>query len=81
MSSYTYLALGISNPIGAKLSRWRLRTNSFGATRIYVEVIRNVTIVTLAQNYPARTLELFPLGAKLVLRTDSTLRRNFSAGV
>ena len=32
MSSYTYLALGISNPVGAKLSRWRLGINSFGAS-------------------------------------------------
>ena len=31
MSSYTYLALGILNPVGAKLSRWRLGINSFGA--------------------------------------------------
>ena len=46
-----------------------------------VEVILNVTIVTLAQNYSARTLELFAFGAKLVLRKDSTPRRNFSAGV
>ena len=30
MSPYTYLALGISNPVGAKLSRWRLRINFFG---------------------------------------------------
>ena len=50
-------------------------------TGIYVEVIINVTIVTLAQNYSARTSELFPLSAKIVLRTDSTLRRIFSAGV
>ena len=35
-----------------------------------------MTIVTLAQNYSARTSELFPFGAKLVLRMDSTLRRN-----
>ena len=27
----TYLTLRISNPVGAKLSRWRLRINSFGA--------------------------------------------------
>ena len=27
----TYLAPGISNPVGAKLSRWRLGINSFGA--------------------------------------------------
>ena len=50
-------------------------------TGIYVEVILNVTIVTLARKYSARTSELFPLGAKLVLRTYSTLRRNFSSGV
>ena len=50
-------------------------------TGIYVEVIRNVDIVSLARNYPARTPELFPLGAKLVLRKNSTLRRNISAGV
>ena len=31
MSLYTYLALRISNPLGAKLSRWRLGINSFGA--------------------------------------------------
>ena len=31
MSSYTYLALRISNPVGAKLSRWRLGIISFGA--------------------------------------------------
>ena len=47
----------------------------------YVVVILNVTIVTLARNDSARTSELFPFGAKFVLRTDSTLRRNFSAGV
>ena len=81
MYSYTYLALGISNHVSAKLSRWRLGTNSFGTNWNLVEVIRNVTIVMLARNYPARSLELFPLVAKLVLRTDSTLRRNFSAGV
>ena len=45
----------------------------------YVGVILNVTIVTLARNYSARTSELFPFGAKLILRTDYTLRRNFSA--
>ena len=50
-------------------------------TGIYVEVVCNVVIVALARNYPARTSELSPLGAKLVLRTNSTLRRNFSAGV
>ena len=32
MSLYTYLALVFSNPVGAKLSRWRLGINSFGAT-------------------------------------------------
>ena len=31
MSSYTYLALGFSNPVGAKFSRWCLGINSFGA--------------------------------------------------
>ena len=31
VSSYTYLALGISYPVGTKLSRWRLGINSFGA--------------------------------------------------
>ena len=36
-------------------------------TAIYVDVILNVTIVTLAQNYSARTSELFPLGAKRIL--------------
>ena len=50
-------------------------------TGIYVEVVHNVDIVSLSRNYPARTLELFPLGAKLVIRTNSTLGRNFSAGV
>ena len=49
--------------------------------RIYVELVRNVDIVSLARNCPARTSELFPLDAKFVLRTNSTLGRNFSAGV
>ena len=31
MSSYTYLTLRISNPVGAKLSCWCLVINSFGA--------------------------------------------------
>ena len=31
MSLYTYLALGFSIPVGAKLSHWRLGINSFGA--------------------------------------------------
>ena len=31
VSSYTYLTLGFSNPVGAKFSRWRLGINSFGA--------------------------------------------------
>ena len=44
-----------------------------------VEFVRNVDIVALARNDPARTSELFLLGAKLVLRTNSTLRRKFSA--
>ena len=50
-------------------------------TGIYVEVVRNVDIVSLAHNYPAGTLVLVPLGANLVQRTNSTLSRNFSAGV
>ena len=69
----TYLAPGISNPVGAKLSRWRLGIIPLVPTGIYVEVVRNVDIVLLAQNYPAGTSELFPLGANLVLRTNSTL--------
>ena len=40
-----------------------------------------MTIVALERNYSARTSELFTFGAKLVLLTDSTLRRKFSAGV
>ena len=31
MSSYTYLALGGSIPVGAKISCWRFGINSFGA--------------------------------------------------
>ena len=81
MSSYTYLALGFSNPVGKKLSRWRLGIIPLAPPATYVGVILNVIIVTLARNYSARTLELFPFGAKLVLRTDSILRRNFFAGV
>ena len=81
MSSYTYLAIGISNLVDANLSRWRLGIIPLAPTGIYLEDIHNVTIVTMAQNYSARTSELFPLGAKLVLRSDSTLRGNFSAGV
>ena len=54
---------------------------SFFPTRIYVEIVRNVDIVLLAQNYPAGTSELFPLGANSHLRRKFTLRRNFSAGV
>ena len=50
-------------------------------TRIYVEIVRNVDIFLLAQNYPAGTSELSPLGANSALHRNSTLRRNFSAGV
>ena len=50
-------------------------------TRIYVEIVRNVDIVLLAQNYPAGTSELFPLGANSDLRRNFTLRKNFLAGV
>ena len=32
MSSYTYLALGFSNLVVAKLSQWRLGINSFGTS-------------------------------------------------
>ena len=72
MSSYTYLALGFSNLIVAKLSQWRLGINSFGAAVNHVGVILNVTIVTLARNYSAHTLEMFFSGAKLILRADSS---------
>ena len=50
-------------------------------TRIYLEIVRNVGIVSLARNYPAGNSELFPLGANSALRKNSTLRRNSSAGV
>ena len=50
-------------------------------TRIYVEIVRNMDIVALARNHPVGTLELFPLGANSDLRKNSTLRRNFFAGV
>ena len=38
-------------------------------------------IVSLAQNYPAGTAEIFSLGANLDLRRNFTLRRNIPAGV
>ena len=76
-----YLALGISNPVGAKLSRCHLGINSFGATGIYVEIVRNVDIVSLARNYPAGTSEIVFLGANSALSKNSTLRRNSCAGV
>ena len=44
MSSYTYLALGISNPVGTKISRWRLRINSFCANG-YLRSVRSYTKV------------------------------------
>ena len=50
-------------------------------TRIYVEIVLNVDIVSLVGNYPAGTSELFPLSANLDLRRKFTLRRNFPAGV
>ena len=67
-----YLALGISNPVGAKLSR----LIPLAPTGIYVEIVRNVDIVSLAQNYPAGTSELFSFGANSALCKNSTLRRN-----
>ena len=42
-------------------------------------MVHNVDIVSLAQNYPAGTSELFPLGANSDLRRNFTLRRNFPA--
>ena len=50
-------------------------------TRIYVEIVHNLGIVSMAQNYPAGTSELFPLGANLDLRRNFTLRINFPTGV
>ena len=50
-------------------------------TRIYVEILHIMDIVSLAQNYPAGTSELFPLGTNSYLRRNFTLRRNFPAGV
>ena len=50
-------------------------------TWIYAEIVRNVKIVSLAQSYPAGTVELFPLGANSDLSRNCTLRRNFPAGV
>ena len=81
MSSYTYLALGFSNPVGTNFPSGASELIPLAPTATYVGVILNVTIVTLERNYSACTSELFPFGAKLVLHTDSTLRRNFSAGV
>ena len=50
-------------------------------TRIYVEIVHNVDIVSLARNYPAGTSELFPLGANLDLRRIFTIRINFPTSV
>ena len=50
-------------------------------TRIYVEIVHNLGIVSLAQNFSAGTSELFPLGANSDLNRNFTLRRNFPAGV
>ena len=50
-------------------------------TRIYVENLHNVDIISLARNHPAGTSELFPLGANLDLRRKLTLSRNLPAGV
>ena len=50
-------------------------------TRIYVEILHNLDIVSLAQKYPAGTSELFPLGTNSDQRRKFTLRRNFPAGV
>ena len=81
MSLYTYLALRISNPVGKKISRWRLGINSFGAnwdlSRNYTQRGHCHAGAKLSRSH----FVIFPLGANLVLRTDSTLRRNFSAGV
>ena len=38
-------------------------------------------IISLVQNYPAVTLELFLLGANSDLRRNYTQRRNFRAGM
>ena len=45
-------------------------------TRIYVEIVHNVDIVSLALNYPADTSELFPLGANSDLHINCTLHIN-----
>ena len=50
-------------------------------TGIYLEILRNVDIVSLAQNYPAGTSELFPLSANSDLHKSSTLCRNCHAGL
>ena len=50
-------------------------------TQIYVEIVRNLDIISLAQNNTSGTLEIFPLGANLALYKKFTLRRNFSSGV
>ena len=76
----TYLAPVISNPVGAKLSRWHLGI-PLAPTGVYVEFVRNVDIVSLVRNYPVGTSELFPLGANLALRKNSTLCINSSASV
>ena len=50
-------------------------------TRIYVEIVRNLDIISLSQNYPAGISELFSLSVNSNLHINSTLSRNFSAGV
>ena len=49
-------------------------------TRIYIEILHNVNIVSLARNYPTFTSELFPLGANSDLRRNCTLHKNCPSG-
>ena len=50
-------------------------------TWIYVKIVCNLDIVSLAQNYPAGTSELFPLSDNWDLHRNSTQHRNFASGV
>ena len=50
-------------------------------TQIYVEILYYVEIVLLARNYPAGTLELFPLGDNSYIHRNCTLQRNCPASV
>ena len=68
-------------PLARSYPAGTIELTPLAPTRIYLEIVRNVDIVLLARNYLAGTSELFPIGANSDLQNNSTLRRNFSAGV